>query len=195
VRGVGAVAEQPSLSFGGLLRRLRTEARLTQEELAEAAGLSPRAISDLERGINRTARKDTAQLLAGALGLTGPPEELFMAAARGHAPAAEVLAAVRRAQPPQQVAATTSPYRGLSAFGEQDAPFFFGREAATSEVLDRMARLLAGVGLLVVSGVSGAGKSSLLRAGVLPQIRAAGLAGAGEAASWPCLLFTPTRAP
>jgi ABC-type uncharacterized transport system fused permease/ATPase subunit len=58
-----------------------------------------------------------------------------------------------------------------------------------------MSRHLAGGGLLVVSGVSGAGKSSLLRAGVLPRIRAAGLAGAPGSRSWPCLMFTPTRAP
>ena len=88
-----------------------------------------------------------------------------------------------------------SPYRGLSAFEEQDAAFFFGREAAATELLGRMSRLLEGSGLLVVSGVSGAGKSSLLRAGVLPRIRGAGLASAPGSASWPCLLFTPTRAP
>ena len=62
---------EPGLSFAGLLRQLRAEARLTQEELAEAAALSPRSVSSLERGVNRTARKDTAQLLADALGLTG----------------------------------------------------------------------------------------------------------------------------
>ena len=90
---------------------------------------------------------------------------------------------------------TGSPYRGLAAFGEQDAALFFGREAATAQVLERMSRQLAGAGLLVVSGVSGAGKSSLLRAGVLPRIRAGGLAAAPGAASWPCLVFTPTRAP
>ena len=88
-----------------------------------------------------------------------------------------------------------SPYRGLSAFEEQDAAFFFGREAAATEVLERMSRLWPGPGLLVVSGVSGAGKSSLLRAGVLPRIRGAGLAPAPGSASWPCLVFTPTRAP
>ena len=54
------MAEGPALGFAGLLRQLRTEARLTQEELAEAAGLSPRSVSDLERGINRTAHKNTA---------------------------------------------------------------------------------------------------------------------------------------
>jgi WD40 repeat protein/transcriptional regulator with XRE-family HTH domain len=188
------VTEQPALSFAGLLRQLRTEAKLTQEELAAAAGVSPRSVSNLERGINRTAHKDTAVLLAGALGLTGPTEELFVAAARGHVPAAQVLAAAEGAGPrPETV--TGSPYRGLAVFEEQDAGWFFGREAATIALLDRMSRLLAGVGLLVVSGASGAGKSSLLRAGVLPRIRADGLAAAPRAASWPCVLFTPTRTP
>ena len=79
----GPAAEQAGLRFGGLLRRLRDQAGLTQEELAEAARVSQRAVSDLERGINRTARKDTAVLLAGALGLDGPARELFIAAARG----------------------------------------------------------------------------------------------------------------
>ena len=82
--------EQAGLGFGGLLRQLRADARLTQEELAEAARVSQRAVSDLERGINRTARKDTAGLLAGALGLDGQARELFVLAARGRVPAAEV---------------------------------------------------------------------------------------------------------
>ena len=73
------MAQPPALEFAGLLRQLRTEARLTQEELAEAAGLSPRSVSDLERGIHRTARKDTALLLAGALGLAEPARALFVA--------------------------------------------------------------------------------------------------------------------
>jgi DNA-binding XRE family transcriptional regulator len=89
--GCWAVAE-PELSFAGLLRQLRAEARLTQEELAEAASLSPEAVSTLERGIHRTARKDTAVLLAGALGLPEQVRILFVAAARGKAPAADVLA-------------------------------------------------------------------------------------------------------
>ena len=84
-----------------------------------------------------------------------------------------------------------SPYRGLGAFEERDAAFFFGREAATTDVLERMARCAAASDLLVVSGVSGAGKSSLLRAGVLPRMRGMGLASAPGSASWPCLVFTP----
>jgi transcriptional regulator with XRE-family HTH domain len=80
------VVEESAVTFAGLLRQLRAEARLTQEELAEAAGLSPRSVSDLERGINRTARKETAVLLAGALDLPGAVAELFVAAGTGGAP-------------------------------------------------------------------------------------------------------------
>ena len=79
------MAEQPGLSFAVLLRQLRVKALLTQEELAEAASVSPRSVSDLERGINRTARRDTAVLLADALGLAGPARELFVVVARGQA--------------------------------------------------------------------------------------------------------------
>src|SRR6266487_5838912 len=191
--GTAMVTDQSALSFAGLLRQLRAGAKLTQEELAAAAGVSPRSVSNLERGINRTAHKDTAVLLAGALGLTGPAEELFVAAARGNVPAAQVLAAADGAGP-RPTAVTGSPYRGLAVFGERDAGWFFGREAAAIALLERMSRLLAGVGLLVVSGASGAGKSSLLRAGVLPRIRKDGLAAAPGTASWPCLVFTPGRA-
>ena len=183
---------EPGLSFAGLLQQLRAGAKLTQEELAAAAGLSPRSVSGLERGITRSTHKDTAMLLAGALGLTGPAGELFVAAARGKTPALDVLAAIDSTRP-RLVAG--SPYRGLSAFEEQDAGLFFGRDGAAAEVLERMSRLLAGVGLMVVSGVSGAGKSSLLRAGVLPRLRADGLAATPEAAWWPRVVLTPTRAP
>src|ERR1700729_4380920 len=108
------MAEQPALEFAGLLRQLRTEARLTQEELAEAAGLSPRSVSDLERGVNRTARKDTALLLADALRLAGEVRVLFVAAARGRAPAAEGLAARDGGAPGGSAAAGT---RGLPRGG------------------------------------------------------------------------------
>jgi transcriptional regulator with XRE-family HTH domain len=90
------MAEQAIVGLAGLLR---AGARLTQQELAEAAGLSPRSVSDLERGINRTARQDTAVRLAGALGLAEPARSLFVAAARGRIGAAQVLAA-RRGQAP-----------------------------------------------------------------------------------------------
>ena len=157
--GTGMVTEQPALSFAGLLRQLRAEAKLTQEELAAAAGVSPRSVSNLERGINRTAHKDTAVLLAGALGLTGPARELFVAAARGNVPAAQVLAAAEGAGP-RPGAVTGSPYRGLAVFGEQDAGLFFGREAATAQVLERMSRHAGGRG--AAGGVGGVGRGEVV---------------------------------
>src|SRR5918993_5378515 len=55
--------------FGPLLRRLRLVAALSQEELAERAGLSARGISALETGHRATPRPETVRLLAEALGL------------------------------------------------------------------------------------------------------------------------------
>jgi len=60
----------PSPSFAQMLRRYRRAAGLTQEELAERAGISARAVSDLERGENRTPRRDTLDFLADALHLS-----------------------------------------------------------------------------------------------------------------------------
>ena len=59
LRARGEAVAEPPVTFAGLLRKLRTEARLTQEELAEAARLSPRSVSDLERGIDRDRRART----------------------------------------------------------------------------------------------------------------------------------------
>jgi eukaryotic-like serine/threonine-protein kinase len=56
--------------FADLLRDARLSAKLTQEQLAERSGLSVRGISDLERGIRRTPRRDTIHLLAAALDLS-----------------------------------------------------------------------------------------------------------------------------
>ena len=55
-----------STSFGAVLRQLRAAAALSQEALAERAGLSPRGISDLERGVRRTPHLATVSLLADA---------------------------------------------------------------------------------------------------------------------------------
>src|SRR5579884_403057 len=62
-------------TFGDLLRRLRSEAGLTQEDLAERAGLSARAISDLERGVNRYPYRTTVQRLVSALGVEASEAE------------------------------------------------------------------------------------------------------------------------
>ena len=149
------MTEQSVLEFAGVLRQLRAEARLTQEELAEAAGLSPRSVSDLERGINRTARKDTAFLLAGALGLAEPVRSLFVAAARGKAPAGEVLAAARG-----QTGAAAAATRTLP----RDIASFTGRQRELARVLATLAGVAAGggvVGIYAIDGMAGIGKTTL----------------------------------
>ncbi len=151
------MAEQPALSFAGLLRQLRGEAGLTQEELAEAASLSPRSVSDLERGISRTARKDTALLLADALSLAGPRRELFVAAARGRVPAAEVLAARLGA-----AAGAPAPQGNLPV----QLSRFIGRDRELAEVR----ALVESSRLLTLTGAGGCGKTRLslqLAAGLL----------------------------
>jgi WD40 repeat protein/transcriptional regulator with XRE-family HTH domain len=189
-----AMAEHLVLGFGGLLRQLRTRAGLTQEELAEAAGLSPRSVSDLERGINRTARKDTAGLLADALGLAEPARGLFVAAALGHAPAAEVLAALRgQAAPGSGPVWAGCPYLGLVPFEERDARVFYGRGELTDQLVQKLAAQLDGPGILLVAGESGTGKSSLLRAGLMPRL-AAGALGPGSE-RWPRRVIRPAGSP
>ena len=69
-------------SFRTLLKHYRQAAGLSQEALAARAGISARAISDLERGINRTPRYDTLELLSSSLSLSAQQQALFQAAAR-----------------------------------------------------------------------------------------------------------------
>src|SRR3974377_735655 len=68
-RGAQVMTTVHPLSFGQRLRRSRLAAGFSQEALAERAGLSARAISDLERGIHRAPYLATITLLADALGL------------------------------------------------------------------------------------------------------------------------------
>ena len=72
--GMGHVSE-----FGTLLKRFRLAANLSQEALAERAGLSVRAISDLERGARRTPRPETIALLAEALALSAADRAALVA--------------------------------------------------------------------------------------------------------------------
>jgi transcriptional regulator with XRE-family HTH domain len=154
-RDDGPVAGQAGLGFGGLLRQLRDDAGLTQEELAEAASLSPRSVSDLERGINRTARKDTALLLAGALGLDGPARELFVAAARGRGPVEAVLAARQGGVPGAFAAATRALPRDIAAFTGRQAEL-----ARLVGVLDSLSANDAVVGIHAIDGMARIGKTT-----------------------------------
>ncbi len=77
-----AVMVERITTFGDVLRRFRTAAGLTQEDLAERAGLSARGISDLERGRRSRPYFETVRQLADALGLNDGDRSVMLSAAR-----------------------------------------------------------------------------------------------------------------
>ena len=118
------------------------------------ARVSQRAISDLERGINRTARKDTAVMLAGALGLDGPARQLFVLAARGQAPAGQALANLAGENGSAAAASRTLP---------RDIAAFTGRQADLAQVVARWNAAAAAGGVLsvhAIGGMAGIGKTT-----------------------------------
>jgi tetratricopeptide (TPR) repeat protein/transcriptional regulator with XRE-family HTH domain len=139
-----AVESRPG-PFGELLRKLRVDAAMTQEELAEATGLSVRAVSDLERGINRKARKETARLLAGAFRLEGAARAAFEAAARGTSPAAGF-----------SVTRTAGAIRALP----RDAASFTGREQELRLLVDAVSASADVAGIFAIGGMAGSGKTT-----------------------------------
>jgi|SRR5271166_3198593 len=100
-------------------------------------------------------------------------------AARGEAPGPDLqkhLDAVR---------VSICPYRGLLHFREEDAPFFFGREAAIDKLMDAVQRQP----LVTVVGASGSGKSSVVRAGLVPRLRS------DRRTAWETVILVPTDQP
>jgi predicted ATPase/DNA-binding XRE family transcriptional regulator len=138
-----------SRTFGDQLRRYRVERGLTQEGLAEHAGLSTRAISDLERGIKLHPRRDTIHLLSMALKLDVPArallEDLARRAPRGQGQHRPVLEAVGPEDIPNNLPALLTP--------------LIGREREIDEV--RSLLLHPNVRLLTVTGPGGIGKTRL----------------------------------
>jgi predicted ATPase/DNA-binding XRE family transcriptional regulator len=119
------------MGFGESLRRYRIAAGLTQEELAERAGLSTRGIQDLERGARQSPRQATVRRLAAALGEPGLESNI-----EGLEPTNEALAAAR-------------PRLALSSF--------VGRERE----LDELRSLLSRSRLVTLTGSGGIGKTRL----------------------------------
>lgn len=153
-----------SQAFGDLLRRHRVLAGMSQEELAESAHLSARAISDLERGVKRAPRRDTVQLLVEALGLAGEARTAFVTAAREPAarrssrPQSRSREAVDDAPPyPRASAPPTGGFLGAVPEGR-----LVGREKELSAIQGAIDAVREGAGrFLVVAGEPGVGKTRL----------------------------------
>ncbi len=86
------------------------------------------------------------------------------------------------------IAVPHSPYRGLLPFTEEDHAFFFGREHLIAELVDKVRH----TPFLAVLGPSGSGKSSLVRAGLIPALKADAISGS---AHWPIVTFKPGGRP
>jgi chloramphenicol 3-O-phosphotransferase len=85
------------------------------------------------------------------------------------------------------------PYRGLLPFEQSDEEVFYGRERLTAALAAKLAARVSSGGLVVVTGASGAGKSSLLRAGLVPVLaRGQQVLGSDR---WPRVVMTPTKDP
>src|SRR6266487_2274390 len=78
--------------LGESLKKLRAAAGLTQEELADRAGISARTVSDVERGLRMVVHHETARRLVSALGLGDEDRARFEAVARGRQAASEPAA-------------------------------------------------------------------------------------------------------
>ncbi len=164
------------------------------ERLIGQAPLQERLRGQLMLALYRSGRqadalaayRETCALLREELGLTPSAElrELEQMILRHDAG----LAADRGQARPVPAAAVVCPFKGLAAFEGSDAEFFCGRERVVSELVARLAEWPL-VGIL---GPSGIGKSSLLRAGVLPALRAGALPGS---AGWRLVLLRPGEHP
>lgn len=133
----------PTVAFATLLRRYRRAAGLSQEALAERAGLSARAVSDLERGVRRAPYRETVHLLAGALCLCDEDR-------------AALEAAVQRARAPHSTARS-----GRSNIPNLPAAVtpLIGRDEALAQVRKQLQR--PGVRMLTLTGPPGIGKTRL----------------------------------
>jgi len=171
-------------TFGDLLRFLRRRAGITQMELAIAAGYSDAQISRLEQNLRLPDIPTIEARFIPALGLEDDPKAV--------ARLLDLAANVRREDAP---GLGLCPYKGLNYFDESDADLFVGREALTSKLTERLFSLTAGGSadmkrFLAVVGASGSGKSSLVRAGLVPALR-----WNKKSADWHIHILTPTAHP
>ena len=172
--------------FGRELTALRERASLTIRDVAKAVGVPDSTIGGYFSGRHLPPLRppDQLQKILRACGVTDPVViEEWVA----------TLHRLRRL-PGRRPADAPIPYRGLASFQPDEAGWFFGRENLIDVVVSHLGELYRDGGLLFVVGPSGSGKSSLLRAGVIPALRS-GVLGEPGSATWPMALFTPGTGP
>jgi predicted ATPase/transcriptional regulator with XRE-family HTH domain len=143
----------PAVSLAELLRTLRERAGLTQEELAERAGLTPHAVSALERGARTRPYPHTVRALGEALGLSQAEQaELRAAVPRRQTPAAPDARDARDAAP--------SVVSGLRPTPLPVPPTaLIGRDGEVVALTEQLVN--GGIRLVTLTGVGGVGKSRL----------------------------------
>jgi WD40 repeat protein/transcriptional regulator with XRE-family HTH domain len=166
---------------GAELRRLRTDRGVSLSELARQVNYSTGYLSKIETGKKRITL-EVARLVDGVLDTGGVLAALL--------PSPECPPPVNDESGP--TGAGICPYPGLAAFGPQEVRWFFGRDQATSHLINRLDARFRGGGPLAVVAPSGAGKSSLLAAGLIPALARGALAGS---AAWPVVATTPGAHP
>ena len=183
--------------LGAALTALRQRAGYTVRELATRAGL-PRATADgYVRGkhLPSLAQVEPFRSLLVACGITAEDELLAWQEAVARIRASSD-GRVGESRGRRRGESTGNPYRGLRHLDVEDAGLFFGREAFVGEVLDRLARLrdstADGLRLLFIVGASGSGKSSALRAGIVPAVAEGALSGGGR---WSTPVMVPGADP
>jgi serine/threonine protein kinase/DNA-binding XRE family transcriptional regulator len=131
---------------------------------------------DLDSAIERATAKqpadrypDVLSLLADVRRILAPISSQPLVSSGRQTPDTERRTAVL------ELAAADNPYKGLRAFSEADATEFFGRETLTQQLLVRMGETGDLSRFLAVVGPSGSGKSSVVRAGLIPALRRGGL--------------------
>jgi WD40 repeat protein/transcriptional regulator with XRE-family HTH domain len=175
-----SIALEHFTTFGDLLKYLRRRVGLTQRELSIAVGYSDTQISRLEQNERLPDLATLTARFLPALYIEDQPEVAKHLL--------ELAAAVRREDAP---AVGLPPYKGLQYYDETDAELFFGRERLTALLLERLINQLdAELRFLAIVGASGSGKSSLVRAGLIPALR-----WQQPSSGWPVYVLTPTAHP
>ncbi len=142
-------------SFGFLLLRHRMAAGLSQQELAERAGLSRRGISDLERGARRSPYPATVRRLAEALGLAGPDKAALLESARISSSAANTMFA------PGPAHDTEIDEDAIDTRWRHNLPVALTRFVGRGPELTQLQDVLTTARLITLVGAGGAGKTRL----------------------------------